>query len=74
MLELYCKSKMTDLELIIKYKMNDMESKAYKIALIWQEECRKEIPNEQYIRLKKNSDPRKSILFKHCYKLAKETK
>lgn len=74
MLELSCKGKMKDLELIIKYKMNEIESKAYKIALIWQEECRKEIPNEQYVKLKKNSDPRKSNLFKYCYKLAKETK
>jgi hypothetical protein len=54
--------------------MTELEAKAYKIALIWQDECRKEIPEEQYVRLKKNSDPRKSTLFKYCYKLARETK
>ena len=54
--------------------MNEMEAKAYKIALIWQDECRKEIPDEQFVKLKKNSDPRKSTLFKYCYKLARETK
>lgn len=66
--------KMSDLEPIIKYKMNEMEAKAFKIAIIWQEECEKELPNESFVRLKKNSDPRKSNLFKYCYKLAKEMK
>jgi hypothetical protein len=65
---------MKDLEPIIKYKMTDMEAKAYKIALIWQEECRRELPKEQFVKLKLNSDPRKSTLFKYCYKLAKEMK
>lgn len=65
---------MKDLEPIIKYKMNDMEAKAYKIALIWQDECRRELPKEQFVKLKANSDPRKSTLFKYCYKLAKEMK
>lgn len=74
MLEIFCKSKMSDLEPIIKYKMNDMEAKAYKIAIMWQEECKKELHGEQYVKLKRNSDPRKSTLFKYCYKLAKEMK
>jgi hypothetical protein len=65
---------MKELELIIKYKMTEMEAKAYKIALIWQEECRRELPKEQFVRLKANSDPRKSTLFKYCYKLAQEMK
>jgi len=69
-----CKSKMKDLEPIIKYKMTEMEAKAYKIALIWQEECHKELNNENFVKLKKNSDPRKSTLFKYCYKLASELK
>lgn len=65
---------MKDLEIILKYKMTDMEKKAYKIALLWEEECRKEIPKENYSKLKRNADPRKSVLFKYCYKLAKEMK
>ena len=69
-----CKSKMKDLEPIIKYKMTEMEAKAYKIALIWQEECHRELNNETFVKLKKNSDPRKSTLFKYCYKLATEFK
>ena len=66
------RSKMKELEPILKYKMNDMESKAYKIAIMWQEECERELPKEQTVKLKRNSDPRKSTLFKYCYKLAKE--
>lgn len=66
--------KMSDLEPIIKYKMNELEAKAFKIAIIWQEECEKELPNESFAKLKKNSDPRKSTLFKYCYKLAREMK
>jgi len=68
------RSKMSELEPIIKYKMDDMEAKAFKIAIIWQEECNRELPKESCVRLKRNSDPRKSTLFKYCYKLAKETK
>lgn len=62
-----------ELEPIIKYKMDSIESKAYKIALMWQDECRREIPKEPYARMKEGSDPRKSILFKYCFKLARET-
>lgn len=65
---------MKELEPIIKYNMDDLESKAYKIALIWQEECQRELPDEPFVKLKKNSDPRKSNLFKFCYKLAREMK
>lgn len=65
---------MKELEPILKYKMDNLEAKAYKIALIWEDECSKEIKNEQFVKIKKNSDPRKSTLFKYCYKLAKETK
>lgn len=63
---------MRDLEPIIRYKMDAMESKAYKIALLWEDECRRELPGESYVRLKTNSDPRKSLLFKYCFKMAKE--
>lgn len=65
---------MKDLEPIIRYNMNETEAKAYKIALIWEEECKIEIPKESFVKLKRNTDPRKSTLFKYCYKLIKETK
>lgn len=64
---------MKELEPIMKYRMDQMESKAYKIALMWQEECRREIPGEAYARISPRTDPRKSTLFKYCFKLARET-
>jgi len=63
---------MRELEPIIGYRMDPIEAKAYKIALVWQDECRREIPNEPYARLKTGADPRRCLLFKYCYKLAKE--
>ena len=65
---------MRELEPIIEYSMDANEAKAYKIALMWQDECRREIPNEPYARLKAGSDPRRCLLFKHCFKLAREMK
>ena len=65
---------MKELEPIIRYKMDQAEAKAYKIALLWEDECRRELPGESYVKLKKNADPRKSLLFKYCFKLARETK
>lgn len=63
---------MRELEPIIRYKMDSTESKAYKIALMWEDECRKEIPGESFAKIKKSADPRKSLLFKYCFKMAKE--
>jgi len=65
---------MKDLELIIKYKMDDTEAKAFKVALMWQDLCKKEFPNERHLNLSKSKDPRQTTLFKYCYKLIKETK
>jgi|688.fasta_scaffold66707_7 hypothetical protein len=64
---------MNDLELILKYKMNDTEAKAYKLILLYEELCQKEFPNERHIKVSKNKDPRKTTIFKYCYKLIRET-
>jgi hypothetical protein len=64
---------MNELELILKYKMSDLEAKAFKIALMWQDLCKKEFPNERHYKISKDKDPRKTTLFKYCYKLIKET-
>lgn len=64
---------MYNLEDIIRYQMTPLESKAYKIALLWEELSAKEFPNYQHTRLRKKGDPRKSLLFKYCYKLVQET-
>lgn len=64
---------MYDLDAIIQYEMNPLEAKAFKIALLWQDLAGKEFPGYQHVRLRKTGDPRKSILFKYCYKLVRET-
>lgn len=61
------------LESILHFQMDDLEAKAYKISLMWVEMSREQFPNYQHVRIRKTGDPRKSLLFKHCYKLAKET-
>lgn len=63
---------MRELEPIIKYRMDATESKAYKIALIWEDECRRELRGESFAKIKRSADPRKSLLFKYCFKMAKE--
>lgn len=61
-------------EIILKYKMNPNEIKAMNLALIWEKYCNEEFPNERHVKLRKNSDPRKSNLFKYCYKAIRELK
>jgi len=62
------------LELIMKYKMTVLEAKAYKLALQWEALSQEIFPNYSHTRLRKTGDPRKSILFRYCLKLANETK
>jgi len=63
-----------DLEKILEFKMTELESKAYKLALIWEELVKTELPKHKIVTsLKKKGDPRKSTLFKYTYKLATET-
>lgn len=61
------------LQLILDYNMTPLEAKAYKIALLWEALCRKKFPDYSIMKLKKKGDPRKSHLFKYCYKLVRET-
>lgn len=61
-----------NLEPILKFKMTDMEAKAYKLALLWTVISQREFPNYKHTKLG-NKDPRKSSLFRYCYKLATET-
>lgn len=65
---------MHELEPILKYKMDEAEAKAYKLALMWEKSCEQVFPNERHTKLKKTGDPRKSNLFRYCYKLSQETK
>lgn len=61
------------LEPIIKFSMSPQESKAFKVALLWERLYQKEFPDFTPIRLRKRGDPRKSLLFRYCYKMVQET-
>lgn len=54
------------------YRMDDLEGKACHITQMWLEQSRKAFPNYRHARMKKG-DPRKSLIFKIAYKLARET-
>lgn len=61
------------LEAIEKYSMDEMEALAFRLVLMWIEKSRKAFPDYRHATLGKG-DPRKSLMFKICYKLARETK
>lgn len=61
------------LQLILDYKLTPREAKCYKIALIWEATCRYYFPNLKIVSYFKKGDPRKSALFKQCWKLLRET-
>lgn len=64
------------IENVIEYKMNEQEAFAYKLCLLWEKIIYKELKNhdKKGLVLPKNGDPRKSSIFKYCFKLARETK
>jgi len=57
---------------IAKYNMTDIEIKAYKITMLWLDRSRKLFPDYRHSTMKKG-DPRKSLVFKICFKLVRET-
>lgn len=63
---------MSDLELILKLNMDEMEAKAYKLALIWEDLCNKEFPHDRHTKLSQKN-PLKCTLFRYCHKLARES-
>lgn len=60
------------LALILDYKMTKMEAKAWKVAIMYIQLAKEYFPNDKPYRLGKK-DPRKTILFRHCYKLVRES-
>lgn len=61
-----------NLDAIVEYEMNDLESKAFKLCLNWIHYSRKIFPNYQHGRIS-HGDPRKSLTFKLCYKMVRES-
>lgn len=55
-----------------KHNMNELEIKALKVCNIWMELSRKIFPKYNHGKVAKG-DPRKTLMFKVCYKLVRET-
>ncbi len=60
------------LKVISDYNFDELETKAYKMCLIWLDRSRKIFPEYKHTPMKQG-DPRKSLIFKLCYKFARET-
>jgi len=58
--------------MIKKYGLTDEDLEIYELAQKWTELCEKYFPNYKHTKLKRG-DPKKSIIFKICYKLKRET-
>jgi hypothetical protein len=67
---------MTNQETVITHwSMTDEEAKTYRIACIWNTQVPRIFPDlVAYSKLPKKGDPRKSYLFKFCWKLMRETR
>jgi hypothetical protein len=58
---------------MVEFDFSEDEARANKIYRIWLEQRKKVFPNYNHARAAKG-DPRKSLIFKICYKLQRETK
>lgn len=64
-----------NLDPIFEFNMNADETLAYKLGLLWMAISHKMFPDDKRASgFPKKGDPRKSSLFKYCYKLMRETK
>lgn len=62
------------LDAIFQYEMNWQEAKAFKICVYWEEECERIFPGERLSKIPRKGDPRKSHLFRYCWKMVRETR
>jgi len=61
-------------QVMIEYQMTNEEKFAFRLAMIYIELSRKYFPEYKHYTLPKHGDPRKSNLFRHCWKLMNTTK
>lgn len=59
---------------VTKYKMLPEHAIAMKLCAIWAKLCYAILPDYQHYRISTKGDPRKTHLFRYCYKLYRETK
>ncbi len=63
------------LDPIFDWEMTEIEAKVYKVAVLWEKLTQKYLPGYMSAgKLPKKSDPRKSNLFRHCWKMVRETR
>lgn len=60
------------LDAIVDYNMDTGEARAYKLLLLWLDRSRKMFPDYKHAKMTQG-DPRKSQIFKYCFKLQRET-
>lgn len=65
---------MSNYDAIFEWKMTEQEGETYKLAITWEEQTKKVCPECKLAKLPKRSDPRKSNLFRQCWKLLRETR
>lgn len=63
----------TCLSIMAEYEMTQDEATAYKLCCIYHDAVLDTFPNYRHYKMPKG-DPRKTSLFKYCYKLIQETK
>ena len=60
------------LPLILEYDMSKEEALAFRLAILYMQLARQYFPNYNHVGLPKKGDPRKSELFRYCWKMLKE--
>lgn len=65
---------MTRMQAIFEWNMTEDEIKAFRVACIWEEQTKRLFPDQKLAKLPDKGDPRKCNLFKHCWKLVRETR
>ena len=62
------------METAARYKMTPAEVGAYKLCILWSNLAQEVFPEYNHYRVKTSGDPRKSHLFRICWKLMRETR
>ena len=59
---------------VVEWNMTEQEAQAFKLACTWEEVTHRFFPRQKLAHLPKYGDPRKSTLFRYCWRLRRETR
>lgn len=65
---------MNRLDAVFEWNMTHQEADAFKLCVLWEEVTKKMFPDIFLAKIPAKNDPRKCNLFRHCWKLARETR